>query len=173
METNKYRTSGVLDEAAYREISKFSVGRGRVWFARIFSIVMGLFTILTLIVRDYPYMVLSLVFTVLFALLPMLITRLSIRTAVKRMAEAYPEGYVRIETFFTEEGIELHNLSNGGKGTLAYETIRRVAETERYFYIATKGNQFNLVFKNMLTSEQKRDFLPFLQSKCPDIKVVR
>ena len=114
-----------------------------------------------------------LVFTVLFALLPTLITRLSIRTVVKRMAEAYPEGYVRVETYFSEEGIELHNLSNGGKGTLSYGAVQRVAETEHYFYLSTKANQFTLVFKEMLTPEQKQGFLPFLREKCPEIKVVR
>ena len=173
METNKYRTSGVIDEATYREISKLAVSRRRVWFARIFSVIMGLFTILMIIVRDYPYMVMFLVFTILFALLPMLITKRSIRTVLKRMAEAYPEGCVRIETFFSEEGIELHNLSNGGKGTLPYGTIQRVAETEHYFYLNTKANQFTLVFKELLTPEQMRSFLPFLREKCPDIKVVR
>ena len=173
METNKYRTSGIIDEAAYREISKFSVSRGRVWFARIFSVFMGLFTILMLIVRDYPYMVLSLAFTVLFAVGPTLIAKLYLRGTLKRVREAYPDGRIQMETWFTEEGVALHNLSDGAQLVLPYSAFRKAAESEHYFYLCTKANQFTLVFKSYLTPSEQGEFLSFLQQKCPDIKVVR
>lgn len=173
METNKYRTSGVIDASTYREISKFSVSRGRVWFARICSVLLGLLTVFELIIQDYLYTAIFLIFTILFALLPALIARLSIRTAIKRMRETYSEGCMRIETFFTEEGIALHNLSAGGQGTLSYEAIQQLVETEHYFYLSTKANQFILVFKDLLTPEERRTFPLFLNEKCPQLKVVK
>ncbi len=50
---DQYRTSGVLDEDAYRETSWFWISRKRIWFIRIFAVIMGLFAILMMIVRDY------------------------------------------------------------------------------------------------------------------------
>lgn len=173
MEANKYRTSGILDENAYREIARFSVGRWRVWLFRVCSVLLGLLALFMLMVKEYHYMALFLVFTVFFSFAPMLMRKLYARSALKLIKETYPDGYVRMETLFNEEGVILRNLSSGGKGVLSYGILRQAAETEHYFYVSTKARQFTLVFKDMLTPEQKRDFLPFLQEKCPDIKVVR
>ena len=173
METNKYRTSGIFDENTYRELSRFSVTRWRVWFFRVCSVLLALLALFMLIVREYHYTVLSSFFAVLFAFTPMMLRKLYVRSAIKLIKETYPDGYIRMETFFNEEGVVLHNLSSGAQGVLAYGVLRQVAETEHYFYVSTKARQFTLVFKDLLTQEQKKSFLPFLREKCPNIKVVR
>ena len=173
MQENKYRTSGVIDESTYREIGKFSLSRRYIWFTRIVAVIMALFMVLMLIARRYLYAALFLAFTVLFALRPRRLIKAYLNTAIKRMNETYPPGSMQMETWFTEQGVALHNLTDGAQLVLAYGAFQRVAETERYFYLVTKSGQFTLVFKDLLTPEQKRDFLPFLQGRCPDIKVVR
>ena len=169
---DQYRTSGVLDEDAYRETSWFWISRKRIWFIRIFAVIMGLFAILMMIVRDYLYVVLFLIFTVLFAMGPWLLRKLSLHRTLKRIHEVRAEP-VRIETFFTVEGISLCNLSSEVRAVLPYENIRAAAETEHYFFLNTKANQFTLVFKNCLTPEQQASFLPFLKEKCPKLKIMR
>ena len=173
MEENRYRTSGVIDETTYREIEKYSLSRGYVWFIRIAAVVMAIFALLMLIVRNFFLFVVFVTFTILFIWQPRRLVKSHMNAAVKRLYEMYPAGSMQVETWFTGEGVAMHNLSNGGQLVLPYETLRRVAETERYFYLVTRANQFILVFKGFLTSEQRRSFLPFLREKCPDIKVVR
>ena len=173
MEENKYRTSGVIDESTYQEIGKIAMNRKYIWFTRIAAVVMMLLAALMLIAQNKFYMVLCLVLAVFFALCPRRILKKQLKVVIKRMQEAYPSGSMQMETWFTGEGVAVHNLTDGGQIMLPYGTLQRVAETERYFYLVTKATQFTLVFKDLLTPEERKAFLPFVQGKCPDIKVVR
>ena len=173
MEENKYRTSGIVDETTYREIEKFSMSRGYIWFTRIAAAVMVCLALLMLIAKEYLYIVVFAVFAALFIGQPRRLVKSHLNTAVKRLHETYPAGFMEVETWFTGEGVALHNQSSGGQLVLPYGTLRRVSETERYFYLVTKSSQFILVFKELLTPEQRQSFMPFLREKCPDIKVVR
>ena len=171
METNKYRTSGIIDESTYSEIHKVAFGSFR--FIRVLTVITGILTLVMLIANESVSMSVFLILTILLIWWPKNAVKSSLDMTAKRLHESYPAGYMQVETWFTDEGMATHNLSDGARLLLSYSVLGRAAETERYFYIATKAGQFNLVFKNMLTPEQKRDFLPFLQQKCPDIKVVR
>lgn len=172
METNRYRTSGVIDESTYPEINKVAF-RGSFRFIRIATVIMGVLSLVMLIALETVSMSVFLILTILLIWWPKQAVRSSLDMAIKRLYESYPAGYMQIETWFTDEGMAIHNLSDGARLLLSYSVLGRVAETERYFYVATKTNQFNLVFKDMLTPDERAGFLPFLQSRCPDIKVVR
>lgn len=170
---DSYRTSGLLDEAFYREISRFAISQKRFWFVRICSVVLGLLGIFMLIVEEYYYAGLDLVFTVLFALTPMLLRRRYLRGAMKFLREAYPEGFARVESFFTVEGISVHNMTSGAQAVLPYEAIRMAAEARQYFVLKSEANQIALVYKDCLTPEQIDSFLPFIKERCPKLKVKR
>ena len=92
---------------------------------------------------------------------------------IARLRESYPDGSCRYESFFTVDGIHIHNLSSGGETLLRYEHFARAAEAERVFFIISKTQQFFLVFKDCLTPEQQKSFLPFLKEKCPKLKIMR
>ena len=174
MEANKYRTSGVIDESTYREINKVLLSRRYIWFTRIAAVVTTIFTVLMVIVRShFFYFVIFVLLTALLLYWPKWLLKSYLTTAVKRMNETYSSGFIQMETWFTEEGVAIHNLTDGAQLVLRYEVLRRAAETERYFYLSTKSNQFTLVFKDLLTLEQKQSFLPFLKEKCPQITVVK
>ena len=173
MGENKYRTSGVIDETTYRELGKVSLSHRFIWGTRITAVVTVIFALFMLIARKHFFCVIFAVLAVLFFRWPGWVINSYRDSAVKRLHEAYPAGFIQMETWFTEEGVAIHNLSDGGQLALPYGTLRRVAETERYFYLVTGGNQFTLVFKELLTPEQRGNILPFLREKCPDIKVVR
>ena len=90
---DQYRTSGVLDEAAYREISRVSLSPRYVWFIRIYAVVLALLGILMLIARKYHYTALFAVLTVLFALTPGFISRRRLSVTIKPErggAQIYP-----------------------------------------------------------------------------------
>ena len=170
---DSYRTSGRLDEAYYREISRFVISRKRVWFIRGCAIVLGPLGIFMLSVKEYYYAGLDLVFMVLFALTPMLLRRRYLRGSMKFLREAYPEGFARVESFFTVDGISIHNITSGAQAVLPYGVIRMAAETRQYFVLKSEANQIALVYKDCLTPEQIDSFLPFIQERCPKLKVKR
>ena len=167
---DQYRTSGVLDEGAYREISRVSLSPRYVWFIRIYAVVLALLGILMLIARKYHYTALFAVFTVLFALTPGFISRRRLSVTIKRLNEVEPK-YIRTESFFTVDGVTLQNLTSGAQAHLSYGVIQRAVETPHYFCLLTKANQFVLVFKDCLTPEQLESFLPFLREQCPGLRV--
>jgi len=169
---DQYRTSGVLDENTYREISRFLLPRRYVLFIRIYAIVAAIFAVLMFFSKNYFYMVLLLLITILFAMGPMLLRKLYLHRTLKRMREVRAEPQC-MEIFFTLEGVTLHNPDSGKQAVLPYETIRSAAETEHYFFLNTKANQFTLVFKDCLSPEQKSSFIPFMKEKCPGLKIMR
>lgn len=173
METNKYRTSGIVDESTLREISGLVIWPKRMWVRRIITVIVAILALLMFIARNYAYFVILAAWIFLLVWLPRKVRKTNLDGAVKRLHESYPSGSMQIETWFTEEGPAMHNLTNGAQLVLPYGSIQLVKETERYFYLLTKANQFTLVFKNMLTPEQKQSFLPFLQKKYSQIKVVK
>ena len=168
-----YRTTGLLDEAAYREISRFVISPKRIWLVRIYAIVLGVLGILMLLLKQYVFAGLFLVFAPLFALTPMLMRRNYLRGTMKFMRESYPEGFARIESFFTVEGLSLRNISSGAQAVLPYGVIRMAAETKRSFLLKTEANQFALIYKECLTPGQIDSFLPFLEEQCPKLKIKR
>jgi len=169
---DQYRTSGVLDENTYREVSRFFLPPRHVLFIRIYTIVVAFFTVLMFFSKNYFYTVQLLLIVILFAMGPMLLRKLYLRRTLKRMREIRAEP-ARMETFFTLEGVALRNSDSGKQAVLPYENIRGAAETEHYFFLNTKANQFTLVFKDCLTPEQMESFLPFLKERCPKLKIMR
>lgn len=167
---DQYRTSGVLDENVYREITRFSLSPRYVWFLRVYMIVLGILGIIMLIAREYHYAALLAFFTVLFAFTPRIVSRRRLRTAIKRMNEVDPK-CIRTESFFTVDGIALQNLTSNAQGHVSYEVLCRAVETEHYFSLFTKANQCVLVFKDCLTPEQLQSFLPDLKQRCPQVKI--
>ena len=170
---DQYRTSGVWDENAYREISRFAVSRSRIWFMRVFAAVMMLFTLFMLLAQNHAYTIFFAVFAVLFAIGPMLIRKRYLHGALKLLRETYPDGFVRMESFFTVDGLSLHNLNSGGQHVLPYGSIWQMRETEHYFFLRTRANQFTLIFKDCLTPEQQESLAPFLRERCPQLKILR
>lgn len=173
METNRYRTSGVIGESTLQEISGLVLWPKRMWARRIFTVITAIFALLMLVTQNYTHFAILAACTFLLVWLPRKMRKSNLDTAVKRLHESYSSGRMQMETWFTEEGVAMHNLTDGAQLVLPYGNLQRVKETERYFYILTKASQFTLVFKDLLTPEQKQSFLPFLKEKCPQIKVVK
>lgn len=171
MEENKYRTSGVVDESTLQEINRLILWPKRMWFRWIATVIIALWAVFMLVTRSYAYFIILAACIALLVWMPRKIRKSTLDNAVKRLHESYASGFMQMETWFTEEGVAMHNLTDGAQLVLSYGSIQMVKETERYFYLLTKANQFTLVFKNMLTPEQKQSFLPYLREKCPDIKL--
>ena len=162
-----------MNEDTLREFSKYLLPPRSKWLARIFVLLFAVIAALNYVGGNMVMAVLAALAVVVFLVEVPLLKRRMLQNNINRLRENYPDGSCRYESFFTVDGIHLHNLSNGGETLLRYEHFARVAETENVFFIISKMQQFFLVFKNCLTPEQRNSFLPFLKEKCPKLKIMR
>lgn len=170
---DQYRTSGTMNEDTLREFSKYLLPSRSKWLALMFILIFGAAAALNFAGGNMVMAVICAAAAVVFMAEIPLLKRKMLRNNIARLRENYPAGACRYESFFTVDGIHLHNLSNGGESLLRYESFARAAETESVFFVISKTQQFFLVFKNCLTPEQQKSFLPFLKEKCPKLKVMR
>ena len=152
---DQYRTSGVMDEAALREVQKYLFRSRLDWVRWIAVAVIAVAALLAFIAQDWFYGILY------------------IKNQVSRMKETSSEGVTRYESFFTVDSIVLRNLTIHGEASMRYESLSVAASTPNLFFVMSKSRQFLLVFKECLTPEQRESFLPFLKEKCPKLKIMR
>ncbi len=170
---DQYRTSGTMDEGTLREFGKYLLPPRSKWLALLFIVLFCGSAALNFVGGNMILVVVCIIAALVFAVeLPLLKRRL-LRNNIARLREAYPSGFCRYESFFTAEGVQIHNLSNGGETLFRYEHFARAAETEHVFFVISRMQQFFVVFKDCLTPEQQKNFLPFLKEKCPKLKIMR
>ncbi len=170
---DQYRTSGVMDEAALREVQKYLFRSRLDWVRWIAVAVIAVAALLAFIAQDWFYGILYSVLVAFFCLFPRLNRMLYIKNQVSRMKETSSEGVTRYESFFTVDSIVLRNLTIHGEASMRYESLSVAASTPNLFFVMSKSRQFLLVFKECLTPEQRESFLPFLKEKCPKLKIMR
>ena len=170
---DQYRTSGTMNEDTLREFSKYFLPPKSKLMALIFILVFGVTAVLNFMGGNMVMAAIAAIAVVVFIVEVPLIKRRMLRNNIARLRENYPSGCCRYESFFVVDGVHIHNLSNGGESLLRSENFARAAETEHVFFVISKMQQFFLVFKDCLTPEQQKSFLPFLKEKCPKLKIMR
>ena len=75
-------------------------------------------------------------------------------------------------TSYQEDGAHIINHATGASIIMNYDHFKKLVETKNYFYIFTKI-QFLVTYKNGLDQDQTKQFVPFIKSKCPKIKLVK
>ena len=170
---DQYRTSGTMNGDTLREFSKYFLPPRSKWMALMFILIFGAAAALNFMGGNTVMAVICTAAAVVFIVEVPLLKRKMLWNNIARLRENYPDGSCRYETFFTVDGVHIHNLSNGGESLLRYENFARAAETENVFFVISKMQQFFLVFKDCLTPEQQKSFLPFLKEKCPKLKIIR
>ena len=162
-----------MNEDTLREFAKYLLPPRSKWLALMFILIFGAAAALNFVGGNTVMAVICTVAAAVFIVEVPLLKRKMLRNNIARLRENYPDGACRYESFFTVDGIQIHNLSNGGESLLRYESFSRVAETEHVFFVISKMQQFFLVFKDCLTPEQQRSFVSFLKERCPKLKVMR
>ena len=169
---DQYRTSGVIDEAAMKEIIGIFIP---AWYRRLTGTCCVICLLLSLFfglsVEKVGFTCFFLVSAALFASYPAIHRRRYYKMAIARMSEQAGSLSIRQESFFNVDGLAVHSLETDGSILLHYDTLAFVRESRHYYTVMTKGQQFTLIFKNDLNDEQKRNFLPDLKQRCPKLKV--
>lgn len=170
---DQYRTSGILNEAALHEIEKCLVPPHSKWLAGTFAVLYLLVAVLAVIMNNLAIIIFSPIFMFVFLAQPVFMKKRFSKVIRDRMKEVNPSGSYQYGSFFTADGVVLHNETMHGEVLLRYESLSSAASTPNFFFVMSKSQQFFLVFKNCLTPEQQESFLPFLKEKCPKLKIMR
>ena len=171
---DQYRTSGVIDQAAIKETAKLFVP---TWYIRltrgfcILALLMALF--LGVGAKKVGFACFFLCIAALFASYPAMHRRRYAKITLARLTEQAGKSSIRVESFFNVDGFAVHNLETENAFLLRYDDITFLSETEHYFAVMTRGQQFSLIFKDCLTDEQKRSFQSDLKQRCPKLKIRR
>ena len=169
---DQYRTSGVIDENAMKEIIGIFVPTWYRWLNRVFFVFSFLmFLLYSIVGRDVGYSCLFLFFMAVFASYPTLLRRRHLKLTLTRMKEQAGSLSLPIESFFNVDGLAIHNQQTDISALLRYEDIAFAKKSKHYFAVMTKGQQFSLIFKDCLTDDQRRSFMADLKRRCPHIKI--
>ena len=173
---DQYRTSGVIDEAAMKEIIGIFIPTWYRWLTGtccVLSLLMSLF--MGIGVKKVGFACVFLFFSALLASYPALHRRRYLKMTLARTKEqtGSPSLSLPMESFFNVEGLVVHNPKTDASALLRYDDIAFVRKSKRYFTVMTRGQQFSLVFKDCLTDEQQKSFMSDLKQRCPKIKVRR
>ena len=125
---DQYRTSGTMNEDTLREFSKYMIPSRSKWLALLFVLCFGGAAALNFAGGNTVMTVICTLGVVVFLVEIPLLKRRFLRNNIARLRENYPDGSCRYESFFTIDGIQLHNLSNGGETLLRYESFAQAAE---------------------------------------------
>lgn len=170
---DQYRTSGTMNEDTLREFGRYLLPPRSKWLALLFVLLFAAVAALNFVGGNMVMAAICAAAALVFVVEVPLVKRKLLRNNIARLREAYPDGACRYESFFTVDGVHIHNLSNGGETLFRYEHFARAAETEHIFFVISKTQQFFVVFKDCLTPEQRKSFLPFLKEQCPKLKIMR
>lgn len=167
----RYRSSFTLDEEIRREIGPLFWSQRRTLLHWIAAAGMGALALLVAFRQTYLYALFFLLFAARLVPSQGLRQWFCERIVGTRLYGAL--SFSRVESFFTEEGISIYDLTTGGQSMVYYQSIRQAAETEHYFLLRIKtGYWYTLVSKDCLTPEEQTAFMPFLQGECPKLKVI-
>lgn len=169
-----FKTTYTIDEQAFIELKKHFVSPKDKNYFKIVSIagfVLAILGIVNVIGGERDSIITIMILAGLFAGITMPILYLNrIKQIIKINMDRFKEaGHTEIEvtTFFTDDKIELHNVTTGASSSLDYSVICRFVETENMYVLFTRAEQFIVVDKASLISAQTNDeFIRFIREKC-------
>lgn len=164
-----FETTGILDEAAYREIGRRLIAP---WVHAFYFAAAALYLLLTvwfLTRRSIGMAVLCLLLAVLMILLDTMMPRRSAKTALRRMRES-GETEIRYRTRFEDDGVLIENRTTGASGTIGYPAFKKVFRTAHMLVLVTKARQAVFVFRGQLGTDGERELIAFLKQKPTAIK---
>ena len=74
-------------------------------------------------------------------------------------------------TRFNEESIDMFYPGNDEAISVSYMNLEKLIQTEKFFLIYTKASHLIVVFYEQLSNQEKAEFIPFIKSKAPQIKI--
>ena len=168
---DSFQTQSVINESTFRALRKYLMPRKQKLF---FFACIALFAVLLVISIITKYnsviVVLALGIIVLTTEYFILLNRL-VKISVNRLQETAHSKESLHETSLTDTGFKMINHSTNGAAIIDYNDIVRFVETEKFYALFTKANQFGIINRQTIDEANKKEALvTFLKERCKKIR---
>ena len=167
-----FKTKTVINENTFRELKKYLIPRKQkivLLVADLLAVV--LMIIAAMIFQSYVFVVLLAVSILIYPLEYILLANRYVKMNIKRLQESIHAKECEYTTSFNDTGFKLINHSTNAVVTIVYEDIARFVETQTYYAVFTKADQFGVVNKYALKGVDERDELKnYLKHRCKGIR---
>ena len=145
------------------EISKKIFSSGYKLLVHIIACIFLVLSILSLISNngDVYYTIYFVALSIIIELILFFTQRHYININYNRLVEVVNnEGVYKYTYTFSDNGIKVENRSTGANCLIEYSSFTKCKESDHYFILVTKANQFVALSKNNIKIDDIRKFLP-------------
>lgn len=170
----RFETTGILDEAFYKENARYLLSPKFHHRRLILALVIVIMCLSGYcLLNDRHFLHLLIIYAVAYVPFTLWYRRSAAKTSIKRHREIYPDGKCELTTACTPEGVRSENLTTGGVGVVKYEHLHTLARADHAFILMTKAGQFTVFFTDGLSAQEQSDLRAHLCEKCPKLKIIR
>lgn len=170
----RFETTGVLDDAFFKENAKYLLSSKYYLKRLILGILLTVLILAEVVWLSMPSMLIVLaIYWGMYYPLTLLYQRRAAKILIKRQREAYPDGRCEIVAACVEEGVRCENRTSGGTVVVDYAHLSTMALAKHAYILMSKASQFTVFFTDGLTEQEKTDLQAYLREKCPKLKIIR
>jgi len=164
---NLFETKSIISENSIKELKLYLISP-RQKIPAILGIILSIYA--SIYFRSAFFIVLIFIF---ISIIPFSIMQ-NIKMMIKRIQETTNAREYECTTSFGDESMTMINHSTNGTTNILYDNIHRFVETNNYYALFTKAEQFVLVNKKDIEQAQKKEeFISFIKSHCKNLKNTR
>lgn len=172
-----YETNGILNKKTGEELLKVSPRRWVRAFAKIYIIfclsISAIQIFLWILSSRKEFLIYGARF-ISIALLMVFVYGMFLGKSkvlyINSIKEVSENGEYEFKSIFTENGVNISNLTTSANYEIKYESFYRLEETPSMYVLFTKYAQYVLVFKSCLSDDEIKSFKGFIKGKCKNIK---
>ena len=164
---NLFETKSIISENSIKELKLYLIS-SRQKIPAILGVILSIYA--SIYFRSAFFIVLIFIF---ISIIPFSIKQ-NIKIIIKRIQETTNAREYECTTSFGDESLTMINHSTNGIINICYDNIHRFVETNNYYALFTKAEQFILVNKKDIEQAQKKEeFFSFIKSHCKNLKNTR
>ena len=161
---NLFETKSIISENSIKELKLYLIS-SRQKIPAILGVILSIYA--SIYFRSAFFIMLIFIF---LSIIPFSIKQ-NIKIMIKRIQETTNTSEYECTTSFGDESLTFLNHSTNGITNIYYDNIYRLVETNNYYALFTKAEQFVLVNKKDIDQAQKKDeFFSFIKSHCKNLK---
>lgn len=166
-----FETQSVMNEDTFKELKKYLMPQGSRITLITAIIIAACFLIIAAVAKFYTLTGALAVVIIAFILEYVLLLNKCVNVSLKRLQETTQAKECTYTTSFSDIGFKIKNHVTNGTATIAYDDIKRFIETENYYTLFTKTNQFGVINKKAIDeANKKEELINFLKHNCKNIR---
>ena len=108
---------------------------------------------------------------IIYVIAMVFITSVTRKKRNQAFLEQYPDGKLIYENGFADDGIHVHNVSNGANGVTSYAVLKKLVAAGDVWVLVSKANVCTPICAAQLSETDRTSVLTLLKSNNPKIKI--